>query len=365
MNPLQRNMLLVGGGHAHVHILKQLQNVNWPDIRVILISPDRFQYYSGMFSGYIEGHYKLDEIRIDLLKLCESAGIQFIQDDLESVFTDAQYALTGSGERINYDLISFNIGSYTSNKDVPGAAKHAIRIKPNHQIQQIKDVINSKGSIVIAGGGASGVELSLSIQSNIHQKGNGQRVILVSSENLMKKKGGLVPLKFKKLIERKGIQLIEHDSITHVDTNKLTLKSGKTLDYGKLLWLTGPSAPSLFGNSKLAVDHYGYLKVNHLLQSVSQSNVFGEGDCVSFAAHPDIDKAGVFAVRAAPILWNNICGYLFGSEMRNYVPQSAYLSILSTGNREAMLLYKGFSFHGKWCWRLKRFIDLSFIQKYQ
>lgn len=361
---MMKHLILVGGGHAHVHILKQLQQHRWPDIRITLISPVRYQYYSGMFSGYMEGKYELDEIRIDLRQLCERANIDIVEKSALSLEHEKQEILLSSGERMYYDFISFNIGSQLASDSIRGLQELGALIKPNYKVPMIKDALADKEDIVIVGGGASGIEMSLSLQANRIQMDRSTTVTLIHSGQLLEKRGTRNSKVITTIAQEKGVRMI-HDSVISVQDNHVMTKSGSRISFDGLLWLTGPSAPRIFQDSGLRTDDKGYLLVNDQLQSISCSNIFGVGDCIGMESHPNLHKAGVYAIREAPILWINLQRHMNGGALKRYQPQSDYLSILSTGNEEALLLYRGLTFHGRWCWKLKRRIDTSFMREYQ
>lgn len=362
---MMRHVVLVGGGHAHVYILDKLRNERWPNTIVTLISPDRYQYYSGMFAGYVEGLYTLNEVRIDLVPLCEAANINLVTDSVVNVDSDRQEVITSSGTRMEYDAISFNIGSRIASSNIPGVEERAVLIKPNFMISKLKDLSQARERLVVVGGGASGIEMSLGLQA--YRKGSAfsHPVTLITSNQLMDDSGVQAVRKITKIVQRKGIHLIQNDPVVSVQEKSIELQSGKSIAYDELVWLTGPAAPPLFRTSSLPTDDKGYLSVNENLQSAAYANMFGVGDCIAMESHPSLHKAGVYAVREAPVLWSNLTSYLAGKRLKKYIPQSQYLSILSTGKGEALLLYRGLSFHGMWCHRLKRHIDRSFIRKYQ
>ncbi len=363
-----RKVVLVGGGHAHVYILKQLRKNKWANTQIAFISPDRYQYYSGMFSGYVEGRYNIDDIRIDLARLCAAANIRFVEASVVRVDPGEQKLVTSMGERMHYDVISFDIGSKIANTDVPGVQEHATFIKPNYLIAKLKEdfLSKSKERLVVTGGGSSGVEISFSLQAHRKRLGFNQPVTLISKGPLLENASSQVTRHIiTEIVQKKGIHLIQQDRVISVYKDHLELQSGKTVAYDQLIWLAGPAAPPLFRASGFKTDHQGYLLVNHHLQSVTHENVFGAGDCISIQPYPSLHKAGVYAVREAPVLWANLGRYLSGASLKPYTPQSHYLSILSTGDGEAFLLYRGLSFHGSWCWRLKHAIDRSFMKKYK
>jgi NADH dehydrogenase FAD-containing subunit len=78
------HILLVGGGHSHLSIIRSLLKESIQH-KITLISANTYQYYSGMFSGFTEGLYNEEEIRINLEVLCQKASIQFIEDTIISL----------------------------------------------------------------------------------------------------------------------------------------------------------------------------------------------------------------------------------------------------------------------------------------
>ncbi|WCK52953.1 FAD-dependent oxidoreductase [Aneurinibacillus sp. Ricciae_BoGa-3] len=362
---MRKTLLLIGGGHTHLHILKKLQSENILNVKVILVSPSFFQYYSGMVSGYAEGLYALDEIRVDLQRLSQLGRVEFIED--RAVFLDPlnQIVHTQQGLALKYDVVSFDIGSRTAHPTIPGIAENEIMVKPMDQFVKAVQTFDRAQHIAVVGGGASGIEVSLAIQARRRKLGMLTPVSLVSAGLLMEKSGHYVSRKITEIVQQKGIRLYQNDGVVQASSNRMYLQSGNHVTSDQLLWLTGPQAPSLFSKSGMKVDEHGYLAVYSTLQSVEYPNIFGAGDCISFAEYPNLAKAGVYAVREAPILWRNLKRYFSGNQMIQYHPQNKYLSILSAGNREAFLLYGSIALHGTWCWKLKRKIDKAFMNKYK
>ena len=68
-----RRLVLLGGGHAHVHVLKAIGDALDPTVSVTLVTPVERQVYSGMLPGFLAGHYALEDCGIDLIPLAARA----------------------------------------------------------------------------------------------------------------------------------------------------------------------------------------------------------------------------------------------------------------------------------------------------
>ncbi|MGJ9386128.1 NAD(P)/FAD-dependent oxidoreductase [Salipaludibacillus sp. CF4.18] len=166
-----KRILLVGGGHVHLYFMKQLINDPIKSIEIFLVSPSTYHYYSGMFSGFAEGLYHAEEIRINLEKISERANVRFIRDSIIKLAPNENSLTTKNGELIKYDVVSFDIGSETLGNDHPDFQTHARFIKPNHRFTQTIEAVRSASKPVIVGGGAAGSEISLAIQAWRNKQG--------------------------------------------------------------------------------------------------------------------------------------------------------------------------------------------------
>lgn len=145
----------------------------------------------------------------------------------------------------------------------------------------------------------------------------------------------------------------------------MVLEDGTVVEGTVTVWSTGAEPQKVTAESDLEISR-GFFRVNEHLQSTSHPNVFGGGDCITIDKYEKNElsfppKAGVYAVRAGPILAKNIAAYLTEDDLQPYVPQSEFLALMMTGDGSAVGTKFGIAFTGKWVWRLKDYIDVSFM----
>jgi len=180
-SPVLRDIVLVGGGHSHVGVLRMFGMKPLPGVRLTLICTDMDTPYSGMLPGYIAGHYGFDEVHIDLGRLAAFAGARMIHGEV----TGLKRNTDGSGGQvlvrgrpaIPYDWVSINTGSTPQVQQVQGAEQNAVPVKPIFRFNQrwlalLERVRKHHGRMTIAvvGGGAGGVELTLAMQYRLRHE---------------------------------------------------------------------------------------------------------------------------------------------------------------------------------------------------
>ncbi|MFB1018425.1 MAG: bifunctional NADH dehydrogenase FAD-containing subunit/selenide, water dikinase SelD, partial [Burkholderiaceae bacterium] len=134
--PIARDIVLVGGGHSHVGVLKRFAMQPMPGVRLTLICTDVHTPYSGMLPGYVAGHYSYDDVHIDLGKLAVFAGARLYRDTVVGIDRHNKHVLCANRPPVPYDRLSINIGSTPQLGGVAGAEQHAVAVKPIHQFNQ-------------------------------------------------------------------------------------------------------------------------------------------------------------------------------------------------------------------------------------
>ena len=175
--PIVKDLVLIGGGHSHVIVLKRFAMKPMPGVRITLICRDVETPYSGMLPGLVAGHYTRDEVHIDLGPLSRFANARFYHDEAIGLDVDARVIHTRDRPPVPFDVLSIDIGSTPYMADVPGAAESVVPVKPISNfyarwLELVARVESSDGpmSIAIVGAGAGGTEMLLAMQFGLQER---------------------------------------------------------------------------------------------------------------------------------------------------------------------------------------------------
>jgi pyridine nucleotide-disulfide oxidoreductase family protein len=359
-----KQLVLVGGGHAHLHVLAALAARPLPDARLTLVSPYPRQLYSGMLPGWIAGDYAIEDCAVALDRLARRAGAHFVQTSCRGLDLETRTVRCANGETIAFDYVSLDTGPVSG--ELQGAAEYGLPIRPIEGFvaawpDLLQKARQGEFGLAIVGDGAAAIELAFAMQSRFAQEGlhrTGLTLIGSDSELLP---GFPLPLRRQaaRLLAARGIAHLGNRRVVALHAGQVQLADGSRLAADAVLLATGAAAPTWPAGSGLATDDAGFIRVHSTLQSVSHDFVFAAGDIAAYAeARP---KSGVFAVRAGPALAGNLRAACAGQALTPWRPQRRALYLLSTGDKRALAAWGGFGASGAWVWRWKDRIDRRFI----
>jgi selenide,water dikinase len=174
--PVLRDIVLIGGGHSHVVVLRMFAMRPLPGVRLTLICTDTDTPYSGMLPGYIAGHYGFDEVHIDLRQLAEFAGARYLRDEVIGIDRAERKVLCREHPPVSYDALSINIGSTPQLGRARGRrARGAGEADPPLQ-RALAGAVRARArprratTIAVVGAGAAGVELTLAMQYRLRNE---------------------------------------------------------------------------------------------------------------------------------------------------------------------------------------------------
>ncbi len=388
------NLVLVGGGHAHIEVLRRWSRAPLAGVDLTLIVDRPRAVYSGMVPGFVAGDYRCGDIEIDVVALARAAGARVVEaaatslDPARRSISLATYAAADAAgapaATVSYDVASLDVGSSVRGLELPGVREHALATRPIGDFigrvgEAVEACVQRSGSsvrVVVVGGGAAGFELAFTLGSRIRRSGVDAQILVVSESG--QGMAGCTP-RAARSIEREAARFVI--SVVHgrracaVDEAGVRLVASATaqraadesrIDADLVVWATGPAPPPVLAASRqLPLDARGFLRVRSSLQVPGYDDLFAVGDCASMDAAPWVPKAGVYAVRQGPVLDANLRAYLSGRRPRAYRPQRDFLSILNLGDGRALAIKGWVAVSGRLAWLLKDRIDRRFMLRYR
>ncbi|MCL1628271.1 selenide, water dikinase SelD [Roseibaca sp. V10] len=365
--PITRDILLIGGGHCHALVLRQWGMKPMAGVRLRVINPSPIAPYTGMLPGAIAGHYTIDQIMIDLVRLCRFAGAEVILDRAVGLDPVAKTVALASGRSVAFDIASIDIGITSDLPQTEGFTDHGVSAKPlggyAAKWEAFLQTAPEAPNLVIIGGGVGGVELALAQAYRMQQTGR-RPTITVVDRNAQplgnmgpKARAGMVDA-----MRRYGVDLHLNAHPVRILADAVELSDGTRLPSDFTLSVAGSRPQDWLQDTGLDL-HQGFITVGPTLES-SARDIFAVGDCAHLS-HAPRPKSGVYAVREAPYLFHNLRARAAGAPLRRYQPQRDYLKLASLGDKRALAEKFGLRSGGAWLWWLKDNIDERFMAKFR
>ena len=365
--PDAQDLLLIGGGHTHALALRMLAMRPLPGVRVTLVSDVSYAPYSGMLPGHVAGFYSWEEMHIDLRRLCAFAGAAFVPGQVDGLDANERTVHVAGRPPMRASVISLNVGSTPSLSGVPGAERWAIPAKPVPELlagwKRVKAAAaDHECRIVLVGGGAGGVELALTMNHVLGRRAS--ITLLHQGDRLLPGHNERVRSLLSRLLPERGITVRTGTHVAEVTAEGVRTAAGDFVPADFVFWVTQAAAPSWIAGSGLATTAEGFVRVTPELQAVDHPWIFAVGDVATIESTPR-PKSGVFAVRMAKPLVANLRAALAGRPLRTYHPQRQFLSLIGTGDGQAVASRRWLAGRSTFFWTLKDRIDRRFMRKFE
>jgi NADH dehydrogenase FAD-containing subunit len=321
-----------------------------------------------MLPGWIAGHYRRDELEIDLGSLALRAGARLEQQSVDAMDADRRCLVLSDGRHLEFDLLSLDVGSEIDTSWLETLGDKLLPLRPlDVFLDRWPDVLASARAkpgfrLVIAGAGAAAVEVALAAKFAFDREHFAGRVCLVGAQDrLLHGHAAGARARVSAWLRRAGVGV--HDGKAVGVNDGVLLADGTELAADRVIAATGAAPPSWLKLSKLTLNDEGYVVVDATHRSVSHDHVFAAGD-VCARHDPYFARSGVHAVRTGPFLAHNLLADLRGGRPREYRPRRRSLYLLACGPRDAIVSWGGMGAGGRWAWRLKDRIDRRFIERH-
>ncbi len=367
---MDKHLVLIGGGHAHMVTLANLRHFVEKGFRVTVVGPSEHHYYSGMGPGMIGGTYAPEQIRFATRRVVEKQGGTFILDKGVRVDAEKRVMHLASGKTLPYDVISFNTGSFVPRDVLAPDSGEVFAVKP---IEKLLDAqrrileLSAAGPfrVAVVGGGASAVEIAGNVWRLVRERGDHPvEITLFAGHGVMSRFPAGIGRMVRRSFVRRGIRLLEKGYVRQVKSDAVALESGETWPCDLVFLAAGVRPSRIFSESGLPTGPDGGLLVNRFLQSPKHPEIFGGGDCIYFQPQP-LDKVGVYAVRENSVLYHNLMASLKGEPLQPFDPGGDYLLIFNLGDGRGIFRKKMLLFGGRPAFWIKDYIDRRFIRTFQ
>lgn len=368
--PVVKDLVLLGGGHSHLSVLRHFAMRPLDGLRITLVSEVSHAAYSGMLPGLIAGTYGFDDTHIDLVRLSRAAGARFIRAQAVGLSCSRHLLRLAARPDLPFDLLSINVGSTPDLSKVPGAADQVLPIKPVagflrrwQHLEQTLAEDDRPVSLGVVGAGAGGVEIALALRRSPAAHRRVTLRLFEAAPAILPGFAAAVRRRLLRSLENNDISVHCGRTVAQVDDRGLVLDDGSAVALDHVIWTTGAAAPAWLRSTDLALDDRGFVAIDETLRARDQESVFAAGDAASMVADPR-PKSGVFAVRQGPKLAANLRRCLLGQPLRPYRPQRRFLSLISQADGSAVAARGAFSFAGALAWRWKDRIDRRFMARF-
>ena len=364
-----KQLVIVGAGHAHLTILKNLQEFKNAGHDVTVVSSSSLHYYSGMGPGMLSGIYRPEEISFNVKKMSEDRGAVFLEDKVVKIHPQENKIDLQSGQSLSYDAMSVNTGSFVPVEAPDASDGLVVTVKPienllSARLKIIPALKNKELKITVVGGGPTGVEVAGNLERLVRNESGRCRITLVAGTRLLREFKDSVRNRVLSSLTRRQVRVVEDARVTAIKDNSAVLSDGSDVESDIIFMAVGVKPSRLFEDSGLPIGQEGGMQVNQNLQSVSYPEIFGGGDCISFEPQP-LAKVGVYAVRQNPILFNNLLHFLNGTALEQFIPQKAVLLAFNMGDGTAVVQWHSLVWGGRLGFALKNYIDKTFMKKFQ
>ena len=362
--------MLVGAGHAHLHVASRAAQFGAWGARLILVDPGRFEY-SGLATGVLSGGYRPEDAVLDPKRLILPAGGEFIRDEVTGLDRAARVLHLRSGSSMPYDWVSLNIGSEVNAPQQAGGQACVWSVKPVAQLWMLRGCLQkafaakARLRMVVVGGGATGAEVAANLAGLAERlQADADLAVITSGPRLVPDFPAAAAASLARSLRQRNVRLVFSTRITAWEDGMLRGTDGRAFPFDHAVMAVGLRARRLPEEIALPADPVDGIRVRPTLQSVADPRVFAVGDCMSFVDRP-LRKLGVFGVRAAPILLHNLLAVMDGRPLRSYEPQKRYLSILNLGDGTGLAVWGPLWWQGRLSHALKHRIDWRFLSRYR
>ena len=182
---IRHDLVLVGGGHTHVQVLRAWAMRPVPGVRLTVVVDRPEAVYSGMVPGFVAGQYRREDLEIDVRPLALRAGARFIVTPAVGLDPRERLIHLAGRPPLRYDTAAFDVGSTVAGLALPGVREHALASRPiGRFVEHVEALVarareRGRCRLVAVGAGAGGVELAFAFRARLEREGVREASVLL------------------------------------------------------------------------------------------------------------------------------------------------------------------------------------------
>ena len=356
------DLLLVGAGHTHLHLVRHATELVAAGYRVILLSPRTF-HYSGTASATAVGDVPAGVGRLEVGILAANSGAEHHEGVLADIDLRKQIAVADDGTELSFDVVSFNIGSVVAPSSMT-VDRGVLGVKPLSSLSGLQGRLKDPGPgggtrVTVVGGGSSGLELAahLSLRPDVTQVH-----LIEAGPRLGPDLPAAAARHLERLLTTRGVKVRAGCEVLHLAEKSARCADGTALVHDIAVLATGLAAPCLV--NELGLGDRDGIPVRATLQHRDHENVYAAGDCAHFLPRP-LPRIGVHGVRQGPVLHASLLARVAGDPLPTYAPQPLALSVLDLGAGIGLAVRGRRWWLGRSALLLKHWIDRRWLKQYR
>jgi NADH:ubiquinone reductase (H+-translocating) len=302
---ITERIAVIGGGYGGLAFIRRLVALR-PDAVTTLI--DRNPYHTALTEIHevAAGNRAPATIRIPFAEL---EGFRFIQAEVTGLDAAGRRVLTSAGP-VEYDLLVLALGGTDTDFGVPGVAEHTRMLHSLQDALAIRDrldLLPERASILIAGGGLTGVELAAEI--GMRRGTTGNITLVEAAPMLLPGLAGVLQRGARRRLGSLGVNVLTGSRIARVDEGMVHFQDGSALPFALMVWACGVRSNLLVARLGLPVDKAGRTIVDGCLRT-ALPGVYALGDCAATGLPPTAQAA----CQQGAHLADHVVGLLQGEE---------------------------------------------------
>lgn len=360
------HVVLVGAGHANLVLVRRARRLRRAGLAVTLVDPSAF-WYSGMAAAVLGGVVRPDRDRIEPAPAAVHRGVRFVAARVTGLDPDGPRIELDDGRVLEATAVVLNVGSDVDDRGLPTDRPEVVPAKPIRRLLDLHERLVAgplRPRVVVVGGGITAVEVAGNLSAGPVADAVTPRVTVVAGPDAVEgiDHAGLQRRVLRPLLAR-GVVWEAGVLATDVTDDGVVLDDGRVLPADHVLLATGLRASRTV--AALGLGDAAGMPVTDTLQHPDHPRLFGAGDAVAFGGDDPLPRLGVFAVRQAPVLLDNLVALHRRGPLRPFEPPEQWLTGVDLGGGDAVVARGGRWIGGPLALVAKRALDEWFLRRHR